>query len=157
MVSDLLHSPLAGHPIECLLFGGAPAPESLVERVQESFPESSMWVITMVEECHKILTCIRSTAYGLTETNSIAVSVRTALDLSLPFLNRRSLRSLARITLRGQLQCKSKRMLIVTLKADNCAQRPTITRQRSSDRCPVQRRDEVASTRRGWGSPNVRP
>ncbi|KAL1759440.1 hypothetical protein FB107DRAFT_205000 [Schizophyllum commune] len=58
MVSDLLHSPLAGHPIECLLFGGAPAPESLVERVQESFPGSSM-----------------STAYGLTETNSIAVSI----------------------------------------------------------------------------------
>ncbi|KAL1735481.1 hypothetical protein EV714DRAFT_243537 [Schizophyllum commune] len=44
MVSDLLHSPLAGHPIECLLFGGAPAPESLVERVQESFPGSSMWI-----------------------------------------------------------------------------------------------------------------
>ncbi|KAL1673407.1 hypothetical protein EV122DRAFT_294177 [Schizophyllum commune] len=42
MVSDLLHSPLAGYPIECLLFGGAPAPESLVERVQESFPGSSM-------------------------------------------------------------------------------------------------------------------
>ncbi|KAL1717443.1 hypothetical protein EV715DRAFT_292324 [Schizophyllum commune] len=58
MVSDLLHSPLAGYPIECLLFGGAPAPESLVERVQESFPGSSM-----------------STAYGLTETNSIAVSI----------------------------------------------------------------------------------
>ncbi|KAL1696350.1 hypothetical protein GGG16DRAFT_85497 [Schizophyllum commune] len=58
MVSDLLHSPLARHPIECLLFGGAPAPESLVERVQESFPGSSM-----------------STAYGLTETNSIAVSI----------------------------------------------------------------------------------
>ncbi|KAL1661644.1 hypothetical protein GGF50DRAFT_105003 [Schizophyllum commune] len=58
MVSDLLHSPLAGYPIECLLFGGAPAPESLVERVQESFPGTSM-----------------STAYGLTETNSIAVSI----------------------------------------------------------------------------------
>ena len=77
MVSDLLHSPLAGHPIECLLFGGAPAPESLVERVQENFPGSSMCVSKVIGSCHKMLTLHRSTAYGLTETNSIAVSVRT--------------------------------------------------------------------------------
>lgn len=58
MVADLLQSSLVGHPIESLLFGGAPAPASLVERVRVKFPGSSM-----------------SQAYGLTETNSIAVSI----------------------------------------------------------------------------------
>ncbi|KAL1748754.1 hypothetical protein HDZ31DRAFT_28730 [Schizophyllum fasciatum] len=58
MVADLLNSPSAGYPIESLLFGGAPAPASLVDRVLATFPGSSM-----------------SQGYGLTETNSIAVSI----------------------------------------------------------------------------------
>ncbi|KAJ2913136.1 hypothetical protein MD484_g7268, partial [Candolleomyces efflorescens] len=57
MVSDLIESSLAGHPLEGLLFGGAPAPDSLVPRARKAFPAA-----TMIQ------------GYGLTETNSIAVS-----------------------------------------------------------------------------------
>ncbi|KAF9460705.1 hypothetical protein BDZ94DRAFT_878708 [Collybia nuda] len=57
MVADLTESSLAGHPLEGLLFGGSPAPESLVPRARKAFPSAIM-----------------SQAYGLTETNSIAVS-----------------------------------------------------------------------------------
>ncbi|TFK44712.1 hypothetical protein BDQ12DRAFT_742029 [Crucibulum laeve] len=57
MVADLTESSLAGHPLEGLLFGGAPAPDSLVPRAQKAFPTA-----TMIQ------------GYGLTETNSIAVS-----------------------------------------------------------------------------------
>ncbi|KAJ2925118.1 hypothetical protein H1R20_g11976, partial [Candolleomyces eurysporus] len=57
MVSDLIESSLAGHPLEGLLFGGAPAPDSLVPRARKAFPTA-----TMIQ------------GYGLTETNSIAVS-----------------------------------------------------------------------------------
>ncbi|TEB38383.1 acetyl-CoA synthetase-like protein [Coprinellus micaceus] len=57
MVSDLIESSLVGHPLEGLLFGGAPAPDSLVPRAREAFPTA-----TMIQ------------GYGLTETNSIAVS-----------------------------------------------------------------------------------
>ncbi|KAF8629681.1 hypothetical protein AX17_005617 [Amanita inopinata Kibby_2008] len=58
MVSDIIESSLAGHPLEGLLFGGAPAPDSLVPRAQEAFPTA-----TMIQ------------AYGMTEVNSIAVSI----------------------------------------------------------------------------------
>ncbi|KAJ3517299.1 hypothetical protein NMY22_g13995 [Coprinellus aureogranulatus] len=57
MVSDLIESSLVGHPLEGLLFGGAPAPDSLVPRARKAFPTA-----TMIQ------------GYGLTETNSIAVS-----------------------------------------------------------------------------------
>ncbi|KJA19908.1 hypothetical protein HYPSUDRAFT_68905 [Hypholoma sublateritium FD-334 SS-4] len=57
MVTDLTLSSLVGHPLEGLLFGGAPAPDSLVPRARKAFPTA-----TMIQ------------AYGLTETNSIAVS-----------------------------------------------------------------------------------
>lgn len=57
MVSDLSDSSLVGHPLEGLLFGGAPAPNSLVPRARKAFPTA-----TMIQ------------GYGLTETNSIAVS-----------------------------------------------------------------------------------
>ncbi|CAA7257483.1 unnamed protein product [Cyclocybe aegerita] len=57
MVTDLTLSSLVGHPLEGLLFGGAPAPDSLVRRARDAFPSA-----TMIQ------------AYGLTETNSIAVS-----------------------------------------------------------------------------------
>lgn len=58
MVSDLSDSSLVGHPLEGLLFGGAPAPDSLVPRARKAFPTA-----TMIQ------------GYGLTETNSIAVSL----------------------------------------------------------------------------------
>ncbi|KAF8906525.1 hypothetical protein CPB84DRAFT_1813777 [Gymnopilus junonius] len=58
MVTDLTLSSLVGHPLEGLLFGGAPAPDTLVTRAREAFPTA-----TMIQ------------GYGLTETNSIAVSV----------------------------------------------------------------------------------
>lgn len=57
MVIDLILSSLSGHPLEGLLFGGAPAPDSLVTRARQAFPTA-----TMIQ------------GYGLTETNSIAVS-----------------------------------------------------------------------------------
>lgn len=42
MVSDLTESSLAGYPIESLLFGGAPAPDSLAERARRVFPNAVM-------------------------------------------------------------------------------------------------------------------
>ncbi|KAH9485387.1 Long-chain-fatty-acid--CoA ligase FadD13 [Psilocybe cubensis] len=58
MVTDLTLSSLVGHPLEGLLFGGAPAPATLVLRANKAFPTA-----TMIQ------------GYGLTETNSIAVSL----------------------------------------------------------------------------------
>ncbi|KAG6917312.1 hypothetical protein DXG01_002970 [Tephrocybe rancida] len=57
MVADLTESSLAGDSLDGLLFGGSPAPDSLVPRARNAFPTA-----TMIQ------------AYGLTETNSIAVS-----------------------------------------------------------------------------------
>ncbi|KAF8897515.1 hypothetical protein BD779DRAFT_1608102 [Infundibulicybe gibba] len=56
MVSDLTESSTAGYPLDSLLFGGAPAPDSLAERARGAFPHATM-----------------SQGYGLTETNSVAV------------------------------------------------------------------------------------
>jgi acyl-CoA synthetase (AMP-forming)/AMP-acid ligase II len=58
MVTYLTLSTLVGHPLEGLLFGGAPAPPSLVARARKAFPTATM-----------------TQAYGLTETNSVAVSI----------------------------------------------------------------------------------
>ncbi|KIL66207.1 hypothetical protein M378DRAFT_10208 [Amanita muscaria Koide BX008] len=58
MVSDIIESSIVGYPLEGLLFGGSPAPPSLVPRAQNAFP-----------------TAIMIQGYGMTETNSIAVSV----------------------------------------------------------------------------------
>ncbi|KXN90589.1 2-succinylbenzoate--CoA ligase [Leucoagaricus sp. SymC.cos] len=58
MVADLTESSLVGHPLEGLLFGGSPTPDSLVGRAQKAFPKATM-----------------TQGYGLTETNSIAVSI----------------------------------------------------------------------------------
>ncbi|KAG6837737.1 hypothetical protein H0H93_003539 [Arthromyces matolae] len=55
MVADLTESSLAGHSLDGLLFGGSPAPDSLVPRARQAFP-----------------TAVMSQGYGLTETNSIA-------------------------------------------------------------------------------------
>ncbi|KNZ77743.1 2-succinylbenzoate--CoA ligase [Termitomyces sp. J132] len=57
MVADLTESSLAGHSLDGLLFGGSPAPDSLVPRARAAFP-----------------TAVMIQGYGLTETNSIAVS-----------------------------------------------------------------------------------
>jgi hypothetical protein len=43
MVTDLTLSTLVGHPLEGLLFGGAPAPDSLVARAREAFPTTTMY------------------------------------------------------------------------------------------------------------------
>uniref|UniRef100_A0A8H8CLN0 Uncharacterized protein n=1 Tax=Psilocybe cubensis TaxID=181762 RepID=A0A8H8CLN0_PSICU len=56
MVSDLSDSSCSGHPLESLMFGGAPAHNSLAERAKQSFPTASL-----------------SQGYGLTETSSVAV------------------------------------------------------------------------------------
>jgi acyl-CoA synthetase (AMP-forming)/AMP-acid ligase II len=60
MVADLVRSSLVGFPLEGLLFGGSPSPDSLAERARLAFPSATM-----------------SQAYGMTETNSVAVGVRS--------------------------------------------------------------------------------
>ncbi|KAF8076364.1 hypothetical protein FPV67DRAFT_1471446 [Lyophyllum atratum] len=57
MVSDLTDSSLKGFPLDSLMFGGASAPDLLAVRAGKAFPTATM-----------------SQGYGLTETNSIAVS-----------------------------------------------------------------------------------
>ncbi len=44
MVTDLTLSSLVGHPLEGLLFGGAPAPDTLVPRARKAFPTATMLV-----------------------------------------------------------------------------------------------------------------
>ncbi|CAL1700983.1 unnamed protein product [Somion occarium] len=58
MVSDLIESQLAGYGLETLLFGGAPAHDQLPAKAKHAFP-----------------TAVMSQAYGMTESNSIAVAV----------------------------------------------------------------------------------
>jgi len=58
MVSDLIESSAVGYPLDALLFGGSPAPDHLPAQARRAFPTASM-----------------SQAYGMTETNSVAVSV----------------------------------------------------------------------------------
>ncbi|KAJ4002058.1 hypothetical protein F5050DRAFT_797677 [Lentinula boryana] len=58
MVSDLLDSSLVGHPLEGLFFGGSPPSEVLASQAQAAFPTARL-----------------SQAYGLTETNSVAVGI----------------------------------------------------------------------------------
>lgn len=43
MVADLAESSLAGYPLEGLLFGGSPTPDSLVGRAQQAFPKANMY------------------------------------------------------------------------------------------------------------------
>lgn len=42
MVTDLTTSNAGGYQLECLLFGGAPAPESLVKRASKAFPTATL-------------------------------------------------------------------------------------------------------------------
>jgi len=42
MVSDLMHTTHTGHSLEGLMFGGAPAPETLPKRAKEAFPDALM-------------------------------------------------------------------------------------------------------------------
>ncbi|KAJ7462329.1 hypothetical protein B0H11DRAFT_2055212 [Mycena galericulata] len=42
MVSDLVRSSLVGYPLEGLLFGGSPSPDSLAERARDAFPNATM-------------------------------------------------------------------------------------------------------------------
>lgn len=77
MVADLIESSLVGYPIDNLLFGGSPAPDALVPRARNAFPTASMLV---AQTPHTMITSLtrmtyRSQAYGMTETNSVSVSV----------------------------------------------------------------------------------
>ncbi|PSR90673.1 hypothetical protein PHLCEN_2v4822 [Hermanssonia centrifuga] len=58
MVTDLVESSLDGQALDTLLFGGAPAPDQLPKKAKEAFPNT-----------------VLSQAYGMTETNSIAVGI----------------------------------------------------------------------------------
>ena len=49
MVSDLIESSLVGHKLEGLLFGGAPAPDSLVPRARAAFPGATMYVLPICQ------------------------------------------------------------------------------------------------------------
>jgi len=42
MVTDLVTSTLVNYPLDCVLFGGAPAPELLVQRAREAFPHAAL-------------------------------------------------------------------------------------------------------------------
>jgi len=42
MVSDLTDGIHTGHSLEGLMFGGAPAPETLPKRAKEAFPDALM-------------------------------------------------------------------------------------------------------------------
>lgn len=44
MVSDLSEGSLSGHPLEALMFGGAPAHDSLSVRATKAFPGAVMYV-----------------------------------------------------------------------------------------------------------------
>ncbi|KAF7361874.1 2-succinylbenzoate--CoA ligase [Mycena venus] len=44
MVADLVRSSLVGFPLEGLLFGGSPSPDSLAQRAREAFPTATMSV-----------------------------------------------------------------------------------------------------------------
>lgn len=79
MVSDIVESSLVGYPLEGLLFGGSPAPPSLVPRAQKAFPTAIMQVIFfLIAQFRKTSLLRRTQGYGMTETNSIAVSVSAA-------------------------------------------------------------------------------
>jgi len=75
MVSDLIESSLVGYPLETLLFGGAPAHDQLCERARQAFPNAVMWVSHTATPVTLLILSHRSQAYGLTEINSVAVSV----------------------------------------------------------------------------------
>ncbi|KAI0080886.1 long-chain-fatty-acid-CoA ligase [Panus rudis PR-1116 ss-1] len=57
IVSDLVESKLAGYPLDTLLFGGSPAHDQLPSKGKRAFPSAVFQ------------------AYGMTETNSIAVAL----------------------------------------------------------------------------------
>jgi len=75
MVADLAESSLAGYPLEGLLFGGSPTPDSLVARAARAFPKASMYASFIPWSTLAKDRKSRTQGYGLTETNSIAVSV----------------------------------------------------------------------------------
>jgi len=105
MVSDLVESSLAGHPLEGLLFGGAPCPNSLVLRARKAFPIATLFVPLDRLASFISLTMIhRIQGYGLTETNSIAVSVRSMSTRERPTLKTSLLfsRPRAKTTLSGR-------------------------------------------------------
>lgn len=52
MVADLTESSLAGHPLEGLLFGGSPTPDSLVGRAKKAFPKAVMCAFYRLNSCH---------------------------------------------------------------------------------------------------------
>ncbi|KAF9495672.1 acetyl-CoA synthetase-like protein [Pleurotus eryngii] len=58
MVSDLTECFLPGYPLDTLMFGGAAAPDQLAVQARRTFPSAIM-----------------SQGYGLSETNSVAVTV----------------------------------------------------------------------------------
>lgn len=78
MVADLIDSSLAGHPLEGLLFGGSPTPDSLVGRARKAFPKAMMYVVSAYKFPFLIFGSLRTQGYGLSETNSIAVSVSSS-------------------------------------------------------------------------------
>ncbi len=81
MVTDLMDSSLAGYPLETLFFGGAPAPQALIERARSVFPGAQLYV-TIGSCLTRCSLYRRSQGYGLTETNSISVAVSRVSSLA---------------------------------------------------------------------------
>ncbi len=75
MVSDLMDSSLAGYSLEGLFFGGCAAPDVLAARAKQVFPKAQLYVAPQVRRICKTYCSSRSQGYGLTETNSISVTV----------------------------------------------------------------------------------
>jgi hypothetical protein len=74
MVSDLIESSLVGHKLEGLLFGGAPAPDSLVPRARSAFPGATMYVppnlsLAVVSQACSGVECVRAMHAPLTQTS----------------------------------------------------------------------------------------
>ena len=45
MVSDLVSSSASGHPLEALMFGGAPPPDWLTAEAKKAFPTAVSYVV----------------------------------------------------------------------------------------------------------------
>lgn len=78
MVADLTEMiSSSAFSLESLMFGGAPAPDSLPLRARQAFPTAVMLVSSSFTVVYHSKNH-RSQGYGLTETNSVAVSFCTS-------------------------------------------------------------------------------
>lgn len=81
MVADIVDQAMTedgnGVVLDTLLFGGCPAPQTLPKKVKKAFPNTVLSVCRHheVKPLDSVVTSCRSQAYGMTETNSIALGI----------------------------------------------------------------------------------